>query len=207
MRMKWIGIAVVFVAIFALSATTAGAQASIAGSFYESLNGGTKTGNGTVQTSPNSPGGIMEIRYILKNPLIGAEISYSYNKANQTYAPQAGNCGYQCGNAAETVDGSASQVGISWVPSMKIGNLRPFGVAGLGFNINSPKVNIGYLNTSLRPLYIFGGGLDWGILPHAGLRVQYREELFKAPNLDDRYNTTGVFTYSSLPMVGFYFTL
>ncbi|MGH9606011.1 MAG: outer membrane beta-barrel protein [Terracidiphilus sp.] len=207
MPRKWIEIAVVFIAMIALGTMTASAQFSIAGSFYESLNGGTKTGNGTVQTSPSSPGGLMEMRYIQKNPLIGYELSYSYNLANQTYAPQTGNCGYQCGNAAETVKGNTNQVGLAWVPSLKMGNLRPFGVAGLGFYINTPSIDIGYLNTTVRPTYIFGGGADWGILPHAGIRLQYREEMFKAPNLDDRYNTTGVFTYASMPMVGFYFTL
>jgi Outer membrane protein beta-barrel domain len=207
MRIKWIEIAVVFVAMIALGGATAVAQTDVAGSFYDMLNGGTKTGNGTVQTSPSGMGGIMELRHIQKNPLIGYELSYSYNLANQTYAPETGNCGYQCSNQAETVKGNANQVGIEWVPSMKIGNLRPFGVAGMGFYINTPSVDIGYLNTVVRPMYIYGAGLDWGLLPHAGLRLQYRGEMFKAPNLDDRYNTTGVFTHASLPMIGFYFTL
>lgn len=207
MRMKWIEIAAVLFGVFVLGGAVANAQFTVAGSFYDSFNGGTKTGNGTVQTSPSALGGMMELRNTQKNPLIGYELSYSFNPANQTYAPQAGNCGYQCGNAPETVDGSANQVGLAWVPSMKVGNLRPFGVAGVGFYINTPKVNIGYLNTTVRPMWIYGIGVDWGLLPHAGLRLQYRGETFKAPNLDDRYNTTGVFTNASMPMVGFYFTL
>ena len=211
MRIKWIEIAVVLVAMIALGGVTAAAQTDIAGSFYATLNGGAKTGNGTVQTSPNSEGGLMELRHIQKNPLIGYELSYSYNLANQTYAVQPGCTEFQCYNppvqGTETVKGNANQVGISWVPTMKIGNLRPFGVAGLGFYINTPSTDIGYLNTAVRPMYILGGGLDWGLMPHAGLRLQYREEMFKNPNLDDRYNTTGLFTYASMPMVGFYFTL
>jgi len=200
MRIKWIEIAVVLVAMIALGGVTAAAQTDIAGSFYETLNGGSKTGNGTVQTSPNSQGGLMELRHIQKNPLIGYELSYSFNLATQTYA-NVPNCSpttyFQCNNP----------VGISWVPTFKVGNLRPFGVAGVGFYIDTPSIDIGYLNTTVRPMYIFGGGLDWGLLPRGGLRLQYREEMFKDPNLDDRYNTTGEFNYSSMPMVGFYFTL
>ena len=212
MRIKWIEIAVVFVAMIALGGATAAAQTTdIAGSFYATLNGGTQTGNGTVQTSPTSEGGLMEIRHIQKNPLIGYELSYSFNTATQTYALVPGCTAFQCNNppvnGTETVKGTANQVGLAWVPTFKFGNLRPFGVAGLGFYIDTPSTDIGYLNTVVRPMYIVGGGVDWGLLPHAGLRLQYREELFKAPNLDDRYNTTGEFTYSSMPMVGFYFTL
>ncbi|MGH9600400.1 MAG: outer membrane beta-barrel protein [Terracidiphilus sp.] len=207
MQRKWIEFAVLLIAIFALGGIAAGAQTDVAGSFYATLNGGTKTGNGTVQTSPNSEGGLMEIRHIQKNPLIGYELFYSYNLANQTYAPETGNCGYQCGNSPETVKGNTNQTGLAWVPTMKVGNLRPFAVAGFGFYINTPSKDIGYLNTAIRPMWVYGAGVDWGFLPRAGLRLQYRGEMYKDPNLDDRFNTTGAFIHASMPLVGFYFTL
>ncbi|HUA99610.1 MAG TPA: outer membrane beta-barrel protein [Terracidiphilus sp.] len=207
MRTKRIEITVVLMAATVLGCSIARAQTDIAGSFYEMLNGGTKTGNGTVQSSPNSQGGMMELRHIQKNPLIGYELTYGFNEANQTYAPETGNCGFQCGNAPETVKGNASQVGIDWVPTFKAGKLQAFGVAGLGFYINTPSVDIGYLNTTVRPMWVYGAGIDWGLTRRAGIRLQYRGEMFKDPNLDDRYNTTGQFVHASLPMVGFYFTL
>ena len=210
MPRKWIEIAVVSIVMMALGGMTASAQFTVAGSFYESFNGGTKTGNGTVQTSPNSAGGMMELRNIQKNPLIGYELSYSYNPANQTYATQpAPNCGYECylGTTPETVKAYADQAGISWVPSMKVGNLRPFGVAGVGAFVDTNSVSLGNLGTVVRPMWIYGAGVDWGFLKKGGLRLQYRGELYKDPNLDHRYTTTGAFVDAAMPMVGFYFTL
>ena len=66
-----------------LSGTLAHAQFDVAGSFYQTFNTST-TGQGTVQKPSNSPGGLLEMRYIDK-PLLGFELSYSFNPADESF--------------------------------------------------------------------------------------------------------------------------
>lgn len=50
-----------------------------------------------------------------------------------------------------------------------------------------------------------GAGLDRGLLPHLGLRLQYRCNLYQAPNVTTLFSSTKTFTHTSEPMIGAYF--
>ncbi len=78
--------AIIFFAFFGCSA--ASAQTDVAASLYGAFNG-TTNGNGTVQSPSNSAGGLLELRHI-DNPLMGYEVTYSYNRDNQVYKSPAG---------------------------------------------------------------------------------------------------------------------
>jgi len=54
-------------------------------------------------------------------------------------------------------------------------------------------------------VFVYGAGLDWGVLPHLGLRFQYRGNLYKAPDLTKLYTSTNRFTHTAQPMIGAYF--
>jgi hypothetical protein len=203
MRIRWIR-AVWVCAGLAVAAWAAHAQTDMTLSAYRTFNTST-TGNGLHQTPSNSIGGMFEFRHI-QTPLIGYELTYSYNRNNQTYAPVTGSCGYFCtyGTLAQTA--YQNEVGMDWVFSARVGSFSPFAVAGLGFMITTPAT-YGYdLNTIVRPAYIYGGGVDWGG-SRLGLRLQFRDNVYKAPNVSGAYNTTGVFTHTAEPMVGIYFRL
>lgn len=148
---------------------------------------------------------MLELRHI-HSPFIGYEVTYSYNRNNQTYAPESGACGFFCGNGVTAQPAYQNEVGLDWIASFKLGSLRPFAVAGLGFMITVPSTSSDEVNTVVRPAYIYGGGVDWGS-SRMGLRVQFRDNVYKAPNLDFYYPTTGVFTHTAEPMVGIYFRL
>lgn len=163
-------------------------------------------GNGTLQTPANGYGAMAEFRHI-QSPLIGYELSYSFNQANQAQKPAPGACGFTCNHTPETLTAVAHQVGLDWIVSMKRGNISPFAVGGLGFYIAVPRQNLPNLNTIVRIKYTGGGGLDVGFLPRAGLRVQYREEFYKAPDMDVNYGATDKFTRTGEAMVGVYFHL
>jgi hypothetical protein len=180
---------------------------SIGGSFYEALTAST-TGNGTQQTATNSQGGMLEMRY-LQNPLLGFEFTYSYNPANQTIAPTPSpNCGLNrtCADPTVPLTVKASEVGVDYVASKKIGRLRPFAVGGLGFFISSPANSKLEVQTVVRPTFIFGGGLDWALASHFGVRAQFRDNLYHAPNLSNFNPATGQYTHSAEPMGGFYYS-
>jgi opacity protein-like surface antigen len=176
---------------------------SIGGSFYKTFNQ-SSSGNGTAQTTTNSSGGVLELRYV-DQPLVGFEFTYSYNPENQTLAP-APNCSLTCANPKTPLTVKVSEVGLDYVVSKKFGSIRPFAVGGLGFFISSPNNSKYEVNTVVRPAFIFGGGLDWAALSHFGFRAQFRDNVYKAPDLSAFYPPTGEYTHTAEPMAGLYFS-
>ena len=202
--MIWRRAASIAVLLAAIAPAAAHAQFDVSASFYEALTSAS-SGVGVRQTPTNSEGGLVEARYIM-NRLAGFELAYSYNRANQTFAPNGTSCGYVCGQPTIAVRARADEVAIDWVPSMKVGNLRPFAIGGIGFFITSPgNLPLYDVNTVIRPAVVFGGGLDWALMKHFGVRVQYRDNLYKAPDLTAIYPANGAYTQSSEPMGGFYY--
>ena len=80
-RSRWIAFFSLLSLIF-LSAS-ARAQTDVALSIYGAFNGSTD-GNGIQQSPANSAGGMVELRHI-SHPLIGYDVTYSYNRDNQSY--------------------------------------------------------------------------------------------------------------------------
>ena len=188
--------------ILGLSVSFAHAENDVALSLYGAFTG-TTTGNGITQSPSNSAGGIFELRHI-SNPLIGYEATYSYNRANQVYSPLV-SCGIPCGNPSEPVAANAHEVTGDWIVSVHVANLRPFVLGGVGLLIDSPSSGQSNTTSSNKPVFVYGAGLDWGLIPHLGLRVQYRGNLYKAPDLTTLYTSTNVFTHTAEPMIGAYF--
>lgn len=202
MRMQWKQVAVfVLAAGFAASAS---AQTSVGLSLYGAFNGAT-AGNNTNQSPSNSAGGLVELRHI-SNPIVGFEATYSYNRANQTYSysERPITCPVSGCLLPASVKANAHELTLDWIPSVPIGNLRPFGVLGLGLLVNQPTGSQSSTSSSTQPVYVYGAGLDWGLLPHLGLRFQYRGNLYKAPHLTTLYTSTDAFTHNSEPMIGAY---
>ncbi len=201
----WMQGAFVAVAVAALCGTAAQAQTDVALSGFGTITS-SSSGSGTKQTPVDSEGGLFELRHIV-NPLVGFEFAYSLNPANQTYAQGTPTCEEPvCGEGPITIHGLASEVTGDWVFSKKIGSLRPFALGGIGFNITLPTGNSPYtINTVVRPVFVYGGGLDWSFLPHFGLRLQVRGNMTKAPNLSNAYDSTTQYTQIYEPMGGVYY--
>ena len=194
---------VLLLATTTFSATAARAQTSVSLSLYGAFSG-TTTGNGVQQSPSNAAGGLVEVRHI-SNPIIGWEGTYSYNRANQRY--QINCTGPACtAIAPASVSNNAHEVTADWVPSVHIANLRPFGVLGVGLLLNEPASGQSNTTSSNKAVYVYGAGLDWGLLPHLGLRLQYRGNLYKAPNVSRLYTSTNAFTHTAEPMIGAYFS-
>ena len=193
------------------SSKAALAQTDVAGSLYGAFNG-TTNGNGTVESPSNSAGALLEVRHI-SNPLVGYEGTYSYNRANQVYSTSPIFCPAPgpCPTTFATVSANAHELAADWVASVKVSSLKPFALAGGGILFDVPagtpggtSVNLG-TSTSTKPVFVYGAGLDWGLLPHLGLRFQFRGNLYKAPNLTKLFTSTGAFTHTSEPMIGAFF--
>lgn len=227
MRMKWI-LAALLPLLAAAGTTVVFAQTSVAVSGYGAFSGRT-TGNGTQQSPANQAGGMIELRHIA-NPILGFEATYSFNRADQTYTSHPGACpAFGCSISTETIRANAHEITADWVPSLGIANFRPFGVLGVGLLLDVPSDRQATVtttspcsssgcpsgpttttttvstSTSTKPVYVYGAGLDWGILPHLGLRFQYRGNLYQAPNVTKLFSSTNTFTHTAEPMIGAYF--
>jgi opacity protein-like surface antigen len=180
-------------------------RTDVALSLYGAFNEST-SGNDTAQSPSNSAGGLIEVRHI-RNPIIGYEATYAFNRANQRYAPLSPlpcppnptTCGVPAAVLA-----NAHEITGDWIASVKIANLRPFALAGVGLLLDVPRSGQTDSLTSTKPVFVYGGGLDWGLLPHLGLRFQYRGNLYKAPDLTTLYTSSGAFTHTAEPMIGAY---
>jgi opacity protein-like surface antigen len=197
---QWLNLVVVLLGGIAFCASTP-AQTSVGVSLYGSFSG-TTTGNGVQESPSNSAGGIIELRHI-SNPILGYEATYSYNRANTAYHCSGTSCPIL---TPATVSANAHELTVDWIPSVHIGSLRPFGVLGAGLLLNQPTSGQANTSSSTRGVYVYGAGLDWGILPHLGLRFQYRGNLYKSPDLSKLYTSTGAFRHTAQPMVGAYFS-
>jgi opacity protein-like surface antigen len=201
MRRMWLNRVLLIAGLAAVSgAGVAQAQTDVALSLYGAFSG-TTNANGTVQSPANSAGGLVELRHI-KNPLVGYEVTYSYNRANQRYQCS----GISCTTIDPiTVSANAHQVTGDWVASLHLANLRPFALVGVGVLFNQPTGNQFGTNSDTKAVFQYGAGLDWGLIPHLGLRFQYRGNLYKAPDLSELFTSTDAFTRTSEPMIGAYF--
>lgn len=206
--------AIVLVGFVALASATAHPQAAVAKrisqtdvsvSLFAAFSGRT-TGDGIAQSPSNAAGGLIEVRHIA-NPLLGFEGTYSYNRANQVYGPMM-TCPLPCvPETPAAISANAQEVTGDWVPSLKVANLRPFGLLGAGVLFNQPAGGQANTSSSNRPVFVYGAGLDWGLVPHIGIRLQYRGNLYKAPDLTTLYGSSGAFMHTAEPMIGVYLRL
>ena len=189
----------------AAGAQSKSAQIDIGGGFYEAFSKGT-AGNGTQQSASNNVGGMFELRY-LKSRMLGVGMSYSINPTTQTFAPNGSypTCGVTCANTPVSLSAYAGQLTFEWVPSMQIGKIRPYGIAGVGMMMTMGSYSLFVVNDTFKPDLVGGGGVDYSLTPRFGLRAQYRFSRFKAPNLATPYPATGAYTYYSEPIGGVFY--
>jgi len=196
-------------AFLLLLAGTAAAQTSLGASLYGAF-GGASSANGVEESPTNTAGGLFELRHI-SNPILGFEATYSYNRADETYtantAVPAGSCTTAPCVSSVTIPAAAHEITADWVPSLHVANLRPFGVLGAGVLLNMPSNGRNNSQSSTQAVYVYGAGLDWGLLPHLGLRLQYRGNLYKAPDVTTLYTSIDAFRHTAEPMIGIYLNL
>jgi opacity protein-like surface antigen len=199
LRSSRLALALLFVLAAAVCAA-AHAQTDLALSVYGAFSGTAGSGLGIQDTPSNSAGGMIELRHI-NNPLVGYEATYSFNRANQVYV---GNCSL-CSPVA--VSANAHEITGDWLISVHAANLRPFALAGIGLLLTEPAGGQSNTTSSNQPVYVYGAGLDWGLLPHLGLRFQYRGNVHRAPLITTSYAGASAhsFTQTAEPMIGAYF--
>jgi opacity protein-like surface antigen len=189
--------------LLGLCAVPAIAQTSVALSVYGAFSGATN-GNGVAESPSNSAGGLVELRHI-SNPLLGWEATYAYNRANQVYH-LTGDLPCPTNDCTAAISANAHEITGDWVPSVHIGSVRPFAVLGIGALLNEPAGSQSDTTSSNKVVYVYGAGLDWRLIPHIGLRFQYRGNLYKTPDVSTLFTSTNAFTHTAEPVLGAYFS-
>lgn len=205
------------------------AQTDLAVSVFGTFNQST-SGNLITQSPSNQAGVLIEARHI-RNPLVGYEVTYAYNRANQAYTDVAGVCGLICyGPSYAAIQANAHEFTADWVVSMNVLGIRPFALAGGGALITVPTGGTLTTTTLEAPVcgipclgvttttstsastqsqstinFVYGAGVDWPVLPHLGLRFQYRGRVYTAPALATAFSSMNNFTHTSEPAVGAFF--
>jgi opacity protein-like surface antigen len=195
---KRIAAALLFLALAFLPAS-AHAQFDVNASLYGQFSG-TTTSNGISQSPENSAGVMAGIRRY-ERPWRGYEVTYSFNHANYDFS----------GTTVRSVEANAHSVTADYVVSLPIPGLgiRPFLLGGGGLVIFAPQgmtAPQGAPAASLdtKALFSYGGGVDIRLVPHLGLRVQYRGLLYSAPEFGNAFASTSSFTRTAEPMAGLY---
>jgi hypothetical protein len=207
------------------------AQTDLAVSVFGAFNQST-SGSVITQSPSNQAGILIEARHI-RNPLVGYEVTYAYNRANQAYTnPPPSSCPASgCGFPSyAAIQANTNELTADWVVSMKVLGIRPFALAGGGALITIPTGGTlttttweppvcgipceGVTTTTNTPAstqsqstinFVYGAGVDWPVLPHLGLRFQYRGRVYTAPALATAFSSTNSFTRTSEPVSGAFF--
>jgi len=199
-----LGLALSF--LVAVSASPAArAQTDVALSVYGTFTGTTNYNGGLEhQKAVDTLGGMFELRHI-SSPLIGYEGTYSFNRANQEYWYTGGvPAGFPPGIFVNALSANAHQITGDWVFSAHAGNFRPFALAGAGLRLNEPASGQSQTKSASEPVYVYGFGVDWKIVPHFGLRLQYRGNLYKAPAISTAFGSNGSLMHTAEPTIGAY---
>jgi opacity protein-like surface antigen len=193
--------------LFLVAAATrpAQSQTDVAVSAYGTFTGTSNYNIGLEhQKSANALGGLLEFRHI-RNPLIGYEATYSFNRANQVYTYTGGvPVGSEPGIHPNGVSANAHEITGDWIFSVQTGKLRPFALVGAGLMLTEPVSGQSQTKSSSEALFVYGAGLDWQLVSHFGVRFQYRGNVYKAPNISTAYGSNNAFMHTAEPMIGAY---
>ena len=157
--------------------------------------------NTPVNLSPgNTAGAVVTLRYVV-SPFVGFEGNYGYARYTDTFTPFGSqpSAGVQQ-NASEYTFGYVAHTRKQYF------GVSPFASAGLGTMVFRPTPGGGEaLPEQARAVYYFSIGAETTVLsPHFGIRAQYRQVFFKAPDFLTNYLTIQQRTTTYEPGVGFF---
>jgi Outer membrane protein beta-barrel domain len=157
----------------------------------------------TVSLHPgNTVGALVTVRYTVK-PLIGFEFNYGYARYTDTFTPlgilNPPSSGGVQQNAAEYTFGY-----VAHAPKKYYG-INPFIAVGAGTTDfrPTPGGGLGYLPQA-RATYYYSIGAEALVSTHFGVRAQFREAFFKAPDFETNYLTIQQHTTTLEPGFGFF---
>jgi Outer membrane protein beta-barrel domain len=154
-----------------------------------------------VNLSPgDTAGALVTLRYTAA-PWVGFELNYSYARYTDTFTP----FGTQ---PVGGVQQNAGEYTLGYVvhPRKKLFGWQPFISGGAGTTVFRPTSGGGLaLPEQARATYYGSVGAETTVFsPHFGVRAQYRQVFFKAPDFETNYLTIQQHTTTFEPGFGFF---
>jgi opacity protein-like surface antigen len=141
---------------------------------------GSVTGNGIQETATDSGGGLLSYRHFAHEHN-GIEANYSYTKNSQRFT-------YVSGAPVTDVQTNVQELTAAYVFHVTRGSLQPYALAGGGLLTFSPTSSalqaalIPALGHSIRPVFLYGAGLDYRIRKSLAVRAGYRGLVCESPD-------------------------
>ncbi|RZU40617.1 outer membrane beta-barrel protein [Edaphobacter modestus] len=212
-----------FFCLFAIfAASTAGAQATSGnptldkhlsrldiavsgiGSFTKDVSGTNYQGVTLDQQAGSTLGALVTVRYT-KSAYVGGEFNYTYARYTQNFSNTT-NAQVPNQYFAGGVQNNASEYSLGYVihPNREFLGAKPFIAVGAGSTAFRPTPLGGQsLNSQARMTYYYSVGVEKELTPHFGLRAQFRQAFFKAPDFGQNFLTIQQQTWTIEPGFGF----
>jgi opacity protein-like surface antigen len=152
--------------------------------------------NGVQNHNTESGGVLVGYRYNI-NRWLSAEANYGWTRNSQQYFGSFGPAAVRAN--VHQVTGA----GIVSLPT--IARLRPYVMAGGGalvFDPTDAASNFLDATQQTRGAFLYGGGVDYNLTRHLGLRAEYRGFVYKQPNFNLRGLDSDAWTHTAQPSAG-----
>jgi opacity protein-like surface antigen len=154
--------------------------------------------NGTLQHSTDTGGFLINYRFHI-NGWLAAEAGSGYNRNTPQNFTSSGNFGVQSNVHQAT---GALVVNIP----VYVARMRPYVLAGAGALVFDPTGNAGVFvagaQRQTRPAFVYGGGVDYRLLRHVALRLEYRGFVYNRPDFGIAALSSSVTTHTAQPSAG-----
>ena len=155
--------------------------------------------NGTLQQHSTDTGGVLATYRYHFNSWLAAEASYGYQRNTQQNFTPGGEFGIQA-NVHEATGALVVNLPFS------ILRLKPYVLAGAGALVFDPTVNQGDFvpgaQEQARPAFVYGGGVDYRLVRHVALRLEYRGFVYDRPDFGLAALSSNVITHTAQPSAG-----
>ncbi len=157
--------------------------------------------NGTLEHATNTGGFLVNYRFHI-NGWLAAEASYGYDRNTQESFTPGGNIGIQA-NVHQATGALVVNLPVS------VHRVRPYVLAGAGALVFDPTGNAGGIVSGVqrqaRPAFVYGGGLDYRLVRHVALRLEYRGFVYDRPDFGIAALSSNITTHSAEPSAGLVF--
>jgi opacity protein-like surface antigen len=154
--------------------------------------------NGTLQHSTNTGGFLVNYRFHI-NGWLAAEASYGYNRNTQQNFTPSGNFGVQT-NVHEATGALVADLPVSFA------RMRPYVLAGAGALVFDPTGNntglVSAAQSQARAAFVYGGGVDYRLMRHVALRLEYRGYVYDRPDFGIATLSSSVLAHTAQPSAG-----
>jgi len=158
-------------------------------------------GRGITQHATDTGGFLAGYRYHF-NRWLAAEASYGYDRNTQRSFTAGG-----AFNVQSNVHQATGALVVS-VPR-SVAKLQPYVLAGAGALVFDPTNNPGRTvlgaQKQAKAAFVYGGGVDYGVLKHVFLRAEYRGLVYKRPDFGLSNLNSDVVAHTAQPSAGIVF--